>query len=168
MKEQTSVRTPHRRLRASLWKSSSLLAVALAAVALSGCAETITGLSVAYARGNLETVVPVDFQATRLAAEQSLDNMDVHLTRNELKREKAVLAVGNTEGSVFVCQSPGSSVRVPSGSKFSSEEFAGPHPAGTAGVHIHFLMPVSRKRSVSEMLAAMSSSIAIRSAVLRL
>ena len=53
-----------------------------------------------------------------------------------------------TEGPVYVCKAPGSSVRVPSGSKFSGEEFAGPHPAGTAGVHIHFLMPVSRKRTV--------------------
>jgi Na+-transporting NADH:ubiquinone oxidoreductase subunit A len=30
----------------------------------------------------------------------------------------------------------------------SVEEFTGPHPAGTAGVHIHILAPVSRRRSV--------------------
>jgi len=53
-----------------------------------------------------------------------------------------------TEGPVYVCKAPDSSVRTPSGSQFSTEEFAGPHPAGTAGLHIHFLMPVNRKRTV--------------------
>jgi Na+-transporting NADH:ubiquinone oxidoreductase subunit A len=39
-------------------------------------------------------------------------------------------------------------LKIPSGSRIATEEFAGPHPAGSAGVHIHFLMPVSRKRTV--------------------
>ena len=74
---------------------------------------------------------------------------DVVLKGREADFERGLLAVAKlTEGPVYVCKAPGSSIRVPSGSKISTEEFAGPHPAGTAGVHIHFLMPVNRKRTV--------------------
>ncbi len=45
-----------------------------------------------------------------------------------------------TEGKVFVCQQQG--VALPSVAGTSKEEFAGPHPAGLAGTHIHFLDPV--------------------------
>lgn len=52
-----------------------------------------------------------------------------------------------TEGKVFVCTAAGSAVSV-SGSNVISEQFAGPHPAGLAGTHIHFLAPVSSSRKV--------------------
>ncbi|MCK4503642.1 MAG: Na(+)-translocating NADH-quinone reductase subunit A [Desulfuromonadales bacterium] len=42
-----------------------------------------------------------------------------------------------TEGKVFVCQKPG--VALPAVAGTSKEEFDGPHPAGLAGTHIHFL-----------------------------
>ena len=75
--------------------------------------------------------------------------VDVVMKGREADFETGLLAVAKlTEGPVYVCTAPGSGIRVPSGSKFSSEEFAGPHPAGTAGVHIHFLMPVNRMRTV--------------------
>ncbi len=45
-----------------------------------------------------------------------------------------------TEGKVFVCQAPGTSLPRVDGT--STEEFAGIHPAGLAGTHIHFLDPV--------------------------
>ena len=45
-----------------------------------------------------------------------------------------------TEGKVFVCQKPG--VALPAVTGTSKEEFDGPHPAGLAGTHIHFLDPV--------------------------
>ena len=51
------------------------------------------------------------------------------------------------DGPVHVCKAPGSSVPTPAGSQISVSEFAGPHPAGTPGVHIHMLKPVSRARS---------------------
>ncbi|MCB1021692.1 MAG: Na(+)-translocating NADH-quinone reductase subunit A [Acidobacteria bacterium] len=75
-------------------------------------------------------------------------HVDVALKGREADFERGLQVVAKlTEGPVYVCKAPGSSVRVPSG-KFSSEEFEGPHPSGTAGVHIHFLMPVNRKRTV--------------------
>jgi Na+-transporting NADH:ubiquinone oxidoreductase subunit A len=51
-----------------------------------------------------------------------------------------------TDGPVFLCQAPGASYDVPAGVEVA--EFAGPHPSGNAGWHIHRLMPVSLDRTV--------------------
>ncbi len=51
-----------------------------------------------------------------------------------------------TEGKVFVCQKPGAVLPSVNGS--SKEEFDGPHPAGLAGTHIHFLDPVCEGKIV--------------------
>jgi len=53
-----------------------------------------------------------------------------------------------TEGKVFVCSRPGTSIPCPEGENFVHAEFAGPHPAGLVGTHIHFLDPVSTKKTV--------------------
>lgn len=54
-----------------------------------------------------------------------------------------------TEGSVFLCKAPGDAIPTPSGvASLQVEEFAGPHPAGTVGVHIHHLDPVDRSKTV--------------------
>jgi Na+-transporting NADH:ubiquinone oxidoreductase subunit A len=51
-----------------------------------------------------------------------------------------------TKGTVFVCTDTSTSIDVPSGIRI--ERFAGPHPAGNVGVHIHHLLPVSLERHV--------------------
>lgn len=53
-----------------------------------------------------------------------------------------------TPGKVYVCK--GAGTKVPTGkiSNVQLEEFHGPHPAGTVGLHIHTLDPVSRKKTV--------------------
>ena len=53
-----------------------------------------------------------------------------------------------TDGPVFVCTSPASSLPLPPLDQIRHEEFAGPHPAGTVGVHIHTLDPVDRNKMV--------------------
>jgi Na+-transporting NADH:ubiquinone oxidoreductase subunit A len=53
-----------------------------------------------------------------------------------------------TDGAVHVCTTPDSSITCPDNSKFESSQFTGPHPAGLAGTHIHFLHPVSENRIV--------------------
>ena len=53
-----------------------------------------------------------------------------------------------TDGPVFVCTAPDTTVAVPSGDRVRHEQFAGPHPSGTAGLHIHTLDPVDRKNTV--------------------
>ncbi|GGN32614.1 MULTISPECIES: Na(+)-translocating NADH-quinone reductase subunit A [Marinomonas] len=51
-----------------------------------------------------------------------------------------------TEGKVFVCKAAGA--KIPTTSDVTVEEFAGVHPAGLAGTHIHFLDPVNDKKTV--------------------
>jgi len=49
-------------------------------------------------------------------------------------------------GKTYLCVAAGSKVANGVTSKAEVHEFGGPHPAGTAGLHIHTLAPVSRKR----------------------
>lgn len=53
-----------------------------------------------------------------------------------------------TDGPVFVCTDPHTEVRLPDGDQVRHERFAGPHPAGTVGLHIHTLDPVDRRKIV--------------------
>jgi Na+-transporting NADH:ubiquinone oxidoreductase subunit A len=53
-----------------------------------------------------------------------------------------------TAGKVFVCKAAGASIPVGAAPGIAVREFAGPHPAGLVGTHIHFLAPVTGGRSV--------------------
>ena len=57
------------------------------------------------------------------------------------------LISGLTDGKVYLCKAAGSALSVPS-SRVTEVEFAGPHPAGNAGTHIHFLDPVGEHKTV--------------------
>jgi Na+-transporting NADH:ubiquinone oxidoreductase subunit A len=49
-----------------------------------------------------------------------------------------------TDGKVYVCTDPETTVPAPLGRSIETVVFDGPHPAGNAGTHIHFLDPVGR------------------------
>lgn len=53
-----------------------------------------------------------------------------------------------TEGPVYFCRQAGSKLAAPTAPNVSVEEFSGPHPSGTAGLHIHLLDTVGRKKTV--------------------
>lgn len=53
-----------------------------------------------------------------------------------------------TSGKVFVCVKAGAKVPGEGVSGVQVEEFAGPHPAGLPGTHIHLLDPVGPKKTV--------------------
>ena len=53
-----------------------------------------------------------------------------------------------TDGPVWVCRSPASTLPSFAAGQVREETFAGPHPAGNAGTHIHFLDPVGPKKTV--------------------
>jgi len=53
-----------------------------------------------------------------------------------------------SEGNVFVCHRDGTDVPGRDVSGVSMEAFAGPHPAGLPGTHIHFLDPVGPDKTV--------------------
>jgi Na+-transporting NADH:ubiquinone oxidoreductase subunit A len=52
-----------------------------------------------------------------------------------------------TEGKVFVNKAPGADIPA-NGDRVEVNEFSGPHPAGLAGTHIHYLDPVGQKKKV--------------------
>lgn len=53
-----------------------------------------------------------------------------------------------TEGKVFVGQAPGATIPESGLERVSYESFGGVHPAGNVGTHVHFLSPVSAKKTV--------------------
>ena len=50
-----------------------------------------------------------------------------------------------TEGKVFICKKENSNIDV---NDFDTYEFAGPHPAGLSGTHMHFLDPPNANKTV--------------------
>jgi len=55
---------------------------------------------------------------------------------------------GLTDGKVYVCQAPGVNLGVDYDERVVLAEFAGPHPAGLPGTHIHLIEPVGSTRTV--------------------
>ncbi|RPH21902.1 Na(+)-translocating NADH-quinone reductase subunit A [Buttiauxella warmboldiae] len=53
-----------------------------------------------------------------------------------------------TDGKIHVCQASGGKLGGHSVGQIAFNEFAGPHPAGLVGTHIHFLEPVSLQKTV--------------------
>ena len=53
-----------------------------------------------------------------------------------------------TDGKVHVCQAVGGKLGGHPAGQVAFNEFAGPHPAGLVGTHIHFLEPVSLQKMV--------------------
>lgn len=53
-----------------------------------------------------------------------------------------------TDGTLFLCKAPETTLDVESLNNLKVEDFSGVHPAGLAGTHIHFLDPVSRNKKV--------------------
>lgn len=53
-----------------------------------------------------------------------------------------------TDGKIHVCQAGGGQLGGHPVGQVTFNEFAGPHPAGLAGTHIHFIEPVSQQKQV--------------------
>ncbi|GMU92108.1 MAG: Na(+)-translocating NADH-quinone reductase subunit A [Candidatus Hydrogenedentota bacterium] len=76
-------------------------------------------------------------------------SVDVVMKGRERDFEKGLICVAKlTEGKTFLCKAPGSAVPANPNTGIQIEEFDGPHPAGTVGLHIHLLDPVHREKSV--------------------
>ena len=61
--------------------------------------------------------------------------------------ENGLKVLGNL-AKIFLCKADGANLPGEKLAKVQSEAFAGPHPAGLPGTHIHFLDPVSIGKSV--------------------
>lgn len=67
----------------------------------------------------------------------------------EVPFERGLATVARlTEGAVFVCSGSDLTLRVPTDDQIRHEVFDGVHPAGTVGLHIHTLDPVTRGKVV--------------------
>jgi len=76
-------------------------------------------------------------------------SVDAVYQGNEEAFEQGLICVARlTEGKTYLCKAPGSAITAGPYSGISIEEFTGIHPAGTVGVHIHFLDPVHRDKTV--------------------
>lgn len=53
-----------------------------------------------------------------------------------------------TPGPVFLCVAEGTEIPAGNSDRVKIARFAGPHPAGLAGTHIHFLDPVGTRKTV--------------------
>jgi Na+-transporting NADH:ubiquinone oxidoreductase subunit A len=53
-----------------------------------------------------------------------------------------------TDGPLYLCTAPDAAIPDGNDARIRRETFAGPHPAGLAGTHIHFLDPVGAARTV--------------------
>ncbi len=53
-----------------------------------------------------------------------------------------------TEGRVYVCKAPQADIPIDNSAAVDAVTFAGPHPAGLVGTHIHFLSPVDARHTV--------------------
>lgn len=63
--------------------------------------------------------------------------------------ENGLIVLGKlTEGKVYLCKAPSAEIAGAGVGRVETADFDGPHPAGLAGSHIHFLDPVGAKKSV--------------------
>ena len=76
-------------------------------------------------------------------------DVDVVMKGREDDFAAGLEAVAKLASKTFVCVRAGAKFRkaIPKAKGLSVEEFDGLHPAGTVGLHIHTLAPVSRKRT---------------------
>jgi Na+-transporting NADH:ubiquinone oxidoreductase subunit A len=69
-----------------------------------------------------------------------------------IAREAEAFELGQTllanlvDCPVYLCAAPGAEMRQAAHERISRHDFAGPHPAGLAGTHVHFLMGASAER----------------------
>ncbi|WP_152083553.1 Na(+)-translocating NADH-quinone reductase subunit A [Enterobacter oligotrophicus] len=78
----------------------------------------------------------------------SADPQPIILAQRKAFDDGLTLLTRLTPGKVHVCQASGGKLGGHPQGQVAFNEFAGPHPAGLAGTHIHFLEPVSLTKQV--------------------
>ena len=102
-----------------------------------------------FSRVPAPEAVPEAIFVTAMDSRPLAPRAEVALAGREEDYAAGILALRDlTPGPVYVCRAPASTLRVPRAGRIAIEEFSGPHPAGNAGTHIHFLHPVSAAHAV--------------------
>ncbi|MCW9488548.1 Na(+)-translocating NADH-quinone reductase subunit A [Klebsiella michiganensis] len=76
------------------------------------------------------------------------DPQPIILAQREAFDAGLTLLTRLTDGKIHVCQASGGKLGGHPVGQVTFNQFAGPHPAGLVGTHIHFLEPVSLKKQV--------------------
>ena len=86
---------------------------------------------------------------TAIDTEPLAPSVEAVLKGREADFEQGQAAVAKlTGGFTYLCTAPGASIPFNPDGDVTAAVFEGPHPAGTAGVHIHLLDPVHREKTV--------------------
>lgn len=94
--------------------------------------------------------VPHAVFVTAMDTDPLAPSVDVVVQGREEHFARGLIALKRIAGEaeVYVCKATGSAINAPNEDGISIEEFEGPHPSGTAGLHIHILDPVDRNKQV--------------------
>jgi Na+-transporting NADH:ubiquinone oxidoreductase subunit A len=95
------------------------------------------------------SVRPHAIFVTAMDTDPLAPDVEVVMGGREADFDRGLAALARlTDGPVFLCTAGTFSLPVPASDRIRHERFAGPHPAGTAGFHIHTLAPAGRERTV--------------------
>jgi Na+-transporting NADH:ubiquinone oxidoreductase subunit A len=93
--------------------------------------------------------IPHSLFVTALDTNPLAPSLDVIIEENKRHFNNGLAVLSRlTEGTVFLCIAPGGHVPEVRPDSLIPIQFAGPHPAGNAGTHIHFLDPAARNKQV--------------------
>ncbi len=93
--------------------------------------------------------VPYAIFVTAMDTNPLAADVDIIVGERLPDMEAGLLLIGKlTDGKVHFCKKAGSALQPTSASGVSVQEFKGPHPAGTPGLHIHLIAPVGHNRTV--------------------
>ncbi len=93
--------------------------------------------------------VPHSLFVTAMDTNPLAPSLDVIIEENTRHFNNGLAVLSRlTEGTVFLCIAPGGHVPEGHPDSLIPVQFAGPHPAGNAGTHIHFLDPAARNKQV--------------------
>ncbi|MCP4148265.1 MAG: NADH:ubiquinone reductase (Na(+)-transporting) subunit A, partial [bacterium] len=75
-------------------------------------------------------------------------SIETIIRENQDDFSNGLTVIAKLADKLFLCKAPGASIPIATPGNLSQEEFAGPHPAGNVGTHIHYLDPVHRAKTV--------------------
>ena len=102
-----------------------------------------------YSHVPLQDTVPHSIFVTAMDTDPLAADPGVIIAENAQAFGAGVDVISNlTDGHTYVCHAPDAKMPGVTSEKVVFEAFDGPHPAGLAGTHIHFLDPVSAEKTV--------------------
>ncbi|MFV8756455.1 Na(+)-translocating NADH-quinone reductase subunit A [Nannocystaceae bacterium ST9] len=97
----------------------------------------------------IKSAAPHSIFVTAMDSNPLAAGVDVVMSGREKDFERGLAIVARlTPGKLHLCKAPGGKVPSPKVANLEAHEFAGPHPAGTVGLHIHLVDPVDRNKIV--------------------